>query len=121
MCSITPPPLHYASVIEGFAAGHLVQQLSTCFNIQIRGEHLISRRAQLMQPCLILGSKLLLQFFPKSLRERRAAAIGGNGNLQVTPLHYCSVVEITIFGIVDRIAENVSQPRFPEDLAIHFA
>jgi hypothetical protein len=81
MWSIAPPALHGISVVECFAAGEFVQQLSPGFGIHVRGEQLVSHFAKLRDPGLVLRSKLLLKFLPESLREGWTTAVGGNRNL----------------------------------------
>src|SRR5258707_14709777 len=73
----------------------------------------VARLAQLVKPRCILGTKLLLQLLPQTLRQRWTFSVGGNANLQIAALHDRTVVEVAVLEIVPGVAQNSARLRFP--------
>src|SRR5579863_8761329 len=73
--------------------------------IGLRTKHFASG-AEPVQPGFVFGTELFGEFFPQTLRESGAFAIGGDGDLQVAALHDGTVVEVAVIDIVDSVAEG---------------
>ena len=73
------------------------------------GAQFFASFAEGIQPHGVLARILLLQFFTQSLRERRAFAVGGDGDLQIAALHDGAVIKVAVRNVVHGIAENAAR------------
>src|SRR5215472_19154444 len=70
-------------------------------------------------PRLVFLSVLLLQLFAHVLRQRRAIAAGGDGNLEFSATDYCWRIKIAVARVVHGIAKHSSLLRLFIDLSIY--
>ena len=72
--------------LESLGAGELVKAGSALLGIEILREELFARLAQVFQPFFVFRGELIFQLFAKALRQGRALAAGGDGNLKGSAL-----------------------------------
>src|ERR1700757_2147113 len=79
------------------------------------GAEVFALGAEVVKPGGVFGSELLFQILAQALGERRAFAVGGDGDLQVAALDNGAVVEVAVLDVVDAVAEDLALAGFAED------
>src|SRR5258708_31128629 len=85
----------------------------------VRGSKMSARGAGPFEPHFVLGAELCFQFLPQALRERRALAVCGNGDLEIAALHDGAVIKMAVFDIIHGVAENSAGLSFSENRIVH--
>jgi hypothetical protein len=93
----------------------LVEEQAALFAAGLRGEGFAAQCAKLGEPGAEIFGKLLVDFATQALRDGRAFAGRGDGDLQVAAADYRAEEEVAVGNVVDAVAGNAAR----NGLAIH--
>ncbi len=102
-------------MVEHGAAGEEMELALGGFGIGGTGAKLFAGSAERVEPNSVFGPELKFEFLAKALGESRAFAVGGNGDLEIAPLHDGAVVEVAVVDIVDGVTEDMALVGFEKN------
>src|SRR5580658_5716008 len=109
-------PLSFSKkLLEHRPARQFVQQFLCGVRTRSIRTKSFTRGTQPLQPYFIFGTEFRLEFHAKPLRERRALAVRGDGNLQVAALDYGSIVKMAMLGVIDGVAQDSARIRLAKN------
>ena len=88
--------------------------------IQGARKQLLPRLSKLLDPCLVLGSKLLLELSAQTLRESGTVSSSGDGDLEGAATNHCWIIEIAARGVIHDVAEHAAAPRLLPHPVVQF-
>src|SRR6185437_13571764 len=97
-----------------------MQEQAAFFTARMGGENLAAQLTEPGQPGAEIARQLLIDFAPQALRDSRAFAGGGDGDLQVAAADDRSKKEIAVGYVVDAVAQDAPRDGGAIDLRVDF-
>lgn len=121
MASLLGALAFFEEGFEGVGAGEIVEEALAFVGVHVGGgEEFGALFAELLEPGFVFGAELLFKFFAEALRQSRALAGGGDGDLERAAMRYGRVVEVAKLGNVHDVAEHAAAESFVVDVLMQF-
>jgi hypothetical protein len=106
-------------LFEHRTAGQLVQQLPRRVGTWTASAQDLASGTKPFKPHFIVRAELRFELVTKPLRQRRAFAVRGDGNLQIPALHNRTIVEMAMRDVVDGVAQDAARFGLAKNSSVH--